>query len=246
MIIVSLALLSFAVADLLRWSPEPVSARRMSLAAVGATAATLTVAVLSGFSAIDIVVTGVTTLMVVAPWLLFDLPRRRLSGPGYPLGWIIGVLLAAVATSGSVDMIAGPLERWYVNLPFAFVRSIGIDQFLLGASAALFLLATTNRIVRLVLEAAGTPTSKGETALRGGRLLGPMERLFIGAMVVSGNLTGAAVIIAAKGFLRLPEIRSNVDQIEGVNDQVTEYFLIGTFCSLLLASGLSAFILAST
>ncbi len=53
-----------------------------------------------------------------------------------------------------------------------------IGQFLLGCGAALFVLATSNRTVRLVLQAAGTPAPKGETTLSGGRILGPMERLF--------------------------------------------------------------------
>jgi hypothetical protein len=85
-----------------------------------------------------------------------------------------------------------------------------------------------NRTVRLVLQAAGTPAPKGETALSGGRILGLMERLFIAEMVVSGNLTAAAALIAAKGFLRLPEIRSYTERRRGASDQVTEYFLIGT------------------
>ncbi len=96
-----------------------------------------------------------------------------------------------------------------------------------------------------MLEAAGTPTAVGERTLSGGRLLGPMERLFVGAMVLSGSLTGAAVIIAAKGLLRLPEIRSSADQLGGAADQVTEYFLIGTFCSLLLASALALLVSGS-
>ena len=85
----------------------------------------------------------------------------------------------------------------------------------------------------------------GESALRGGRLLGPMERLIVGAMVLSGDPGGAALVIAAKGLLRLPEIRSGADQLKGRSDQVTEYFLIGTFSSLLLAAGAGVLVLAA-
>jgi hypothetical protein len=81
--------------------------------------------------------------------------------------------------------------------------------------------------------------------LTGGRLLGPIERLFVGAMVISGNLTAAAALIAAKGLVRLPEIRSRNEQASGVADQVTEYFLIGTFSSLLVASLLGALVSGS-
>jgi hypothetical protein len=176
-------------------------------------------------------------------WLLLDQPSFKRHGPGYPLAWILATLVAAFAISGTVDPVSGHLERWYTNLAFRFVRSVPVDQFVLGVSAALFLLATANRVVRLVLEAAGTPAAVGETMLSGGRLLGPMERLLVGAMVLSGDLTGAAVVIAAKGLLRLPEIRDSADQRKGAGDQVTEYFLIGTFCSLLLAGGLAALVL---
>lgn len=243
MIVLSLALLGFAVTDLLRWSPEPVSIMRASLAIVGATAVTVAVAFLSGLGVREVVVVGLIMIVILTVWLLFDHRPLKHLGPGAPLAWIFVVLLLAFAASGLADTVSGPLERWYSNLPFAFTRSVPIDQFLLGASAGLFLLATANRIVRLVLEAAGTPVAAGETVLKGGRVLGPMERLFVGAMVLSGDLTGAAIIIAAKGLLRLPEIRSNTAQRKGRDDQVTEYFLIGTFCSLLLAGGLTALVI---
>lgn len=76
-------------------------------------------------------------------------------------------------------------------------------------------------------------------------MLGPMERLVVAAMVLAGDLTGAAVVIAAKGFLRLPEIRSGADKREGEDDQIAEYFLIGTLCSLLIAGGLAALVVGA-
>lgn len=245
MIVLSLALLGFAVADLLRWSPEPVSVRRTSVATTGATAVTVIVAALSGLHWSDVVLVGVIMLFVLTVWLCFDRPWLRRFGPGYPLAWILAVLVVALAASGLADDVSGPLERWYSNLAFPFVESVPVDQFLLAVSAALFLLASANRVVRLVLEAAGTPIDAGETVLRGGRLLGPMERLFVAAMVVSGELTGAAVVVAAKALLRLPEIRSNAEERRGKDDQVTEYFLVGTFCSLLLAGGVAVLVLGA-
>lgn len=245
MILLSLALTGFAVADLLRWSPDRVSRRRTALAAAGATAVTVALAALSGFQVAGVVVTGAATLTMLAVWLLFDQPPLRHLGSGYPLAWITTILFALVASSGSVDPISGPLDTWYSNLGFPFARSVAIDQFVLGLSAGLFLLSTANRVVRLVLEAAGTPATTSENTLRGGRLLGPMERVVVGAMVLAGEPAGAALIIAAKGLLRLPEIRDSTDQEEGKGDQVTEYFLIGTFSSLLLAAGLSVLVLGA-
>jgi hypothetical protein len=242
-IFLTLALLAFAVADLVRWSPENVSATRSWLALGAATAVICAISGLSGCDVRVVVIVGVATLGVLGPWLLLDWTAGERRPPMFPLAWILGVVVIAFVASGSADPIAGPLERWYSNLPFAFTRSITVDQFFLGLSAGLFLLATTNRVVRLVLAAAGTPVMVGETALRGGRVLGPMERLVVAAMVLAGDLTGAAVVIAAKGLLRLPEIRSNAEKRGGEDDQVTEYFLIGTLCSLLLAGGLAALVL---
>ncbi len=245
MIVLSLTVLGFASADLVRWSPEQVSGRRTATAALGAAAVTLVPACLSGLPVLDVALLETGALLVVLVWLLFDQHALHRVKPGYQLAWIATALLVAFATSGVTRSVSGPLRQWYSNLPFGFVRTIGIDQFLLGLSAALFVLATANRIVRLVLQAAGTPARAGETTLSGGRILGPMERLFVAAMVVSGNLAAAAALIAAKGFLRLPEIRSNTEQHGGADDHVTEYFLIGTFCSLLIASALGTLVSGS-
>jgi len=163
----------------------------------------------------------------------------------YPLAGIALVLVVLFGISGSAGTITGPLGTWYEQLAFPFARHVPIDQFVLGVSASLFLLSTANRIVRLVLDAAGTPALTNENTLRGGRLLGPMERLILGAVVLSGDPAGAALIIAAKGLLRLPEIRDKADERQGKADHVTEYFLIGTFSSLLLAAGAALAVLAA-
>jgi hypothetical protein len=234
----AIALLAFAVADLLRWSPERVCTLRAIVALVGTTVVTSAFAGLSGFSVIAVLAVGGATWVVIGTWLYLS----DACSPGFPLAWIAAALLASFAAGSLGDPIGGSLHRWYSDLPFAFVRHVGVDQFFLGMGALLFVLATANRVVRLVLEAAGTPAIKGEAKLTGGRLIGPMERLIVGAMILTGDLTGAAVIIAAKGLLRLPEIRSSAEQASGATDQVTEYFLIGTFSSLLIAGGLAALV----
>jgi hypothetical protein len=238
-IILSLLLLGLACADLVRWSPEPVPRARLLLAASGAIAGTLVLMSLSGLPAEELAIVDASTLAVVFVWLALDS-----RSPGYQLGLLLVALLAAFAASGTTGEIRGPLMHWYTGLPFHFVQSISVDQFLLGFSVALFLLATANRIVRLVLQAAGTPVKSGERALKGGRILGPMERIFLAAMVVSGNVAAAAALIAAKGLLRFPEIRTSARADAGA-DQITEYFLIGTFCSLLVAGALAALVSAS-
>ena len=62
------------------------------------------------------------------------------------------------------------------------------------------------------------------------------------AAVMSGDAAGAGFVIAGKGLLRFREIRGT-DQ-SGV-DEITEYFLIGTFTSVLLAIAMAVLVLAA-
>jgi len=250
-IAVSLTLLAFGIFDLVRWSPDKTSPRRTLAALATAVVATAGLTAVTGSGPRAVALVAVLAGLVLGAWHVLDRDeaertRDRTEPRVSPaLAVPLLTLLAAFAVSGSVHAGAGHLEDWYRKLPFAFAASVPLDQFLVGVSATVFLLASANRIVRLVLEAAGTPASSGETKLRGGRLLGPMERIFVAAMVLAGDPTGAAIVFAAKGLLRLPEIRSSADQAGGEDDHVTEYFLIGTFFSLLLAGGAAALILAS-
>lgn len=98
---------------------------------------------------------------------------------------------------------------------------------------------TANRITRLMLLGAGTPASQGESTLRGGRIIGPMERTLIFALGATGQLTAATVVIAAKGVLRFPELRSVAENERAAASSVTEYFLIGTLASWLQAFALT-------
>ena len=73
------------------------------------------------------------------------------------------------------------------------------------------------------------------------RLLGPMERVLILGLGLAGQLGAAGLVIAAKGLIRFPELqskRSDSVAVDGAGiDQVTEYFLVGSFVSWLLALG---------
>jgi hypothetical protein len=85
--------------------------------------------------------------------------------------------------------------------------------------------------------------------MRGGRVLGPMERIIVAAAVLSGDVAAAGFVIAAKGLLRFREIpgatgKSGETQ-QPKADEITEYFLIGTFTSVALAAAVSVLVLAS-
>ena len=62
-----------------------------------------------------------------------------------------------------------------------------------------------------------------------------MERLLILALALAGQVTAATVVVAAKGLLRFPELQARREQ-ERIH-RLTEYFLVGSFASWLVALG---------
>ena len=126
------------------------------------------------------------------------------------------------------DDAAAPVTA---ELPGA-LAGVDPETFLLLAGVALVQLATANVAVRMVLDAVGVPASTNEKTLKGGRMLGPMERLLILALGLAGEVTAAAVVGGAKGLLRFPELHRGTKA--GPSD-LTEYFLIGTLASWLVA-----------
>ena len=66
----------------------------------------------------------------------------------------------------------------------------------------------------------------GVVELRGGRFIGPLERLFLLALVLSGQFTAIAALVAAKGIIRFPEISK-----DAAGGSKAEYFLVGSFAS---------------
>jgi hypothetical protein len=253
MIFVALALLGLGVCDLVRWSPDRVRAARAVVAALSGAATVIAVAALSGMAAASVALAGAVALAVLSAWSAYDPIQSQRAKPEYALVFVVGFAGFLVAVSGAADPVGGDLAVWYSNLGFGFARGIPVDQFVLGVGGACFLLATGNRIVRFTLVATEASLLEGEGTMRGGRVLGPMERLIVAAAVVSGGVAAAGFVIAAKGLLRFREIRDadrtgvpgRREQVpQPKADEVTEYFLIGTFTSVILAAGVSVLVLA--
>jgi hypothetical protein len=241
-ILLSMGLLGFGVADLARWSLEKVGTSRAAGAVVAGAAAAAALAGLGGGTLSEVLLAAAVAAAALSVWVRFDYLAPK-KGSAALLGWLAAVMAACFAASGSVNPISGPLEDWYVNLGFGFVDSVSVSQFILGMSAVIFMTASGNRVVRLVLDAAGVSRRTSESALKGGRLLGPLERLIVFAIVLAGDPAAAAIVITGKGLLRFPVIRSEAGYPGP--DSVTEYFLIGTFVSLLIASLLAVLVLAA-
>jgi hypothetical protein len=66
--------------------------------------------------------------------------------------------------------------------------------------------------------------------LKGGRIIGPLERLLIVGLALAGALPIVAGLFAAKGIVRFPEISQ-----DGVGGSKAEYFLVGSLVSWSLA-----------
>jgi hypothetical protein len=142
---------------------------------------------------------------------------------------VLALLLAGSAAGSGAFLTAGLARSGLGHLP--------AERVLLVAAALLLQISTANVIVRLLLDLVGVPASDNEKTLRGGRVLGPMERLLILGLGVGGSLTGAAIVVAAKSLLRFPELRvpRAGDPGYGGASDITEYFLVGSFASWLVA-----------
>ena len=166
------------------------------------------------------------------------------------LCWLLGSAAALTTASARARVVA--FSGWGVGLVWALLAggrlvadlpaqvqgplgSVAPDRLVLVTGVLVTQLSTVNVLVRLVLDAVGVPAATGEKSLKGGRLLGPMERLLIVGLGLAGHVTAASIVVAAKGLLRFPELQRG-SAANGPSD-VTEYFLIGSFASWLLALG---------
>ncbi len=229
-------LIGFAVTDL----THAVRRTRFLPECVGALVA-LSVGLLAGLTSGRDVGALFVVAAVVLVWGLTVTWGFGHPGPAWlPLGVFVVALSAAVACSGLAPEASGPLARWLDSVTLPLLQDVSADRFLVMTGAFGIQLSTGNVLVRLVLKTTRTinPLADGAmppTRLKGGRLLGPLERVFILALALGGQVTAASVVVAAKGLLRFPELSSRRDQ-ERIH-QMTEYFLLGSFMSWLVALG---------
>ncbi|MBA3783837.1 hypothetical protein [Nocardioides sp. InS609-2] len=195
----------------------------------------------------------VALILIAAAVVLWGWAVTRGFGRGpswWPLAVFAGEVTVAVAASGEAGASSGWLETWLADSPIPLLGDLTPDRALLLLGLTLLQLSTGNVIVRLVLAATHTLNSrKGGTShdlpvpqLKGGRLLGPLERLFILGLGLAGQVTAAGIVVAAKGLIRFPELQAARDAARegkaphgpGIHE-VTEYFLVGSFVSWTIA-----------
>jgi hypothetical protein len=248
MILVVGVLLVVAIADLLRFEdlrPRAAPILRASIpAAIFAAFFTWATGISWWYAAVG----------VAAPlWVLGTTTWRRSLAP-----WALGLLGLAVATgialSAWIEQPAGWLQIWYENLDIAAVKTAPYEQFLMFAAAILFAVSSANVFVRSVLFSSGTVSVEGEETLKGGRIIGPIERSFILVMACLGQYLAIASVIAAKSILRFPEIGAtpppsartliSTRHRSGTQKKTAEYVLVGSFTSWALALVLALLVLA--
>jgi hypothetical protein len=132
-------------------------------------------------------------------------PGRHLSPSQRPAVVVAAVVL--IGLSGWSSDVGGLVAPW---LPWAGFGDVEPRHALMIVGVMLLQLATANQLVRLVLTAVGAVRPPGQPQpsdrLKGGRLLGPMERLPIVGLGLSGQLAIASAVVAAKGIIRFPEL----------------------------------------
>jgi hypothetical protein len=155
-------------------------------------------------------------------------------------GVTVGLL---ILLSGWDSPVAGLVQRWSTWVGLPGIGDVDADRLLMIFGVVLLQLVTGNQLVRLVLGSVGAVSPAGvpqpSDRLKGGRLLGPMERLLIVGLGLAGQLAAATAVVAAKSIIRFPEINAQrARENGGIGiDEVTEYFLVGSFASWIVALG---------
>lgn len=246
---VAISVFALACADLAR-SGDRVRRRELAIG-VAAAASVLGVLLLGAFGVEELVLVVIGVATVVA-WVMTT--GRAMSSRaqyGLPLAILAVGLLVQVVALGWLPARerGGLLAEWVERVPLAGA-ALEPSAVLLVGGALLAQISTANIVVRLVLASVGALKPAGlpqaSDRLRGGRLLGPMERLLILGLGLSGQPTAAGIVIAAKGLIRFPELQAQARRQGAVDepgiDELTEYFLIGSFVSWLFALASLAFI----
>jgi len=227
----ALVLLAIGVGDLSHGLAGMPKNRDRALFAVAVSIATVLIGVvLVDASGSDAVATVAVASIVCAAW---QLVRVGFADATVQLATIgAGVVAAVMISTVRLESDGtGLWERFLDESRISLIRNEPPATILMVLAIGVVLIASANAVVRIVLEVVidGDPPT---TRIRGGRVIGPLERLLIVGLVIAGEPTTAALVVTAKSLLRYPELRSH-DDVD--IHAVTEYVLIGSLMSWTLA-----------
>lgn len=219
--------------------------RRARVAEVGAALAVVLLGVLAGLTDVSELLGLVVLALGVVAYgesVTHGFSRRRYA---LPLTVLATLAVTALLVSGWAPSAGGLLGRWLRASDVPVLHDLDPDRALLVAGVLLVQLSTGNVLVRLVLGVTGitnplrdTTSAAPPPSLKGGRILGPLERLFIVVLWLAGEATAASIVVAAKALLRFPELQAaRADGSRPGLHEVTEYFLVGSFVSWTVSLG---------
>ncbi len=215
MIGAGIVLLAVGGVDLTRRSLTGLR-RTVVLAALG-------LVLLIGSAGADAAVWSFVAVGVAAVWAAATPDRRGGRAGFWPVVLVAAVVTLAVALLG-VRVAQGPLgDVWPSGSPLG---AVSLDVAVLVVGALVFLLESGNVVVRIALRDGEVPVEERAATLKGGRLIGPIERVLVFALTLTGAFTLLAAVLAAKGIVRFPEISR-----DGEGGIRAEYFLIGSLVS---------------
>ncbi len=225
MILLAILLASVGTADLVR--PENRAPSRTQAVSAGAAGALVLVLLTTGL-AVGAIAWAIIPLVLafVVGWMLFTPVGIIQTDRPWPVAGLVAAALVALAVP-QPSIGDGWLVRWYEGLDLPTLADVPVEQFVLGAAGVVFLIESANIVVRLMLIGTGPSVMATENTLQGGRILGPIERVFVLGMALAGQFAALSVVVAAKGILRFPEISK--DTVGGTR---AEYVLVGSFVSL--------------
>lgn len=222
MILLAALLLAIGLADFARPQDRPVD--RSAFLRASAVGALVVVLAVWG-TGIDWWWAPIGIAAIIA-WVASTPVDRAYPWPIVGLGLAVAAILAG---SAELPVAGGWLTDWYDSLELLPLHGISFERFALTVGCLVFLVESANIIVRMVLAGTDAGVMASEQTLKGGRVLGPIERIFIFAMALSGQYAALTAVVAAKGILRFPEISRDVA------GRKAEYVLVGSFVSWAVA-----------
>jgi hypothetical protein len=237
---VAVLLIALSCADIVR----RLTVRTWAAALTGVLVALATAALCGLWHLGDLPLVSIAAVSTVA-WEVACARAERVGGRRQvaPLVLFAAVIAVLMLLSGLGSPVGGPVRAWSTWTTLPGFHAVDPDRLVMVVGVVLLQLATGNQLVRLLLGSVGSVKPAGEPQasdrLKGGRLLGPMERLLILGLSLGGQLTAATAVVAAKSIIRFPEINAQkVRENGGIGiDDVTEYFLVGSFASWIVALG---------
>lgn len=252
MIVAGLILLSVGSADLIRQFVPP--AQRW----IGLLVAAAAILALGAFS--DAILAALLSVGLAAAWMWLmpsGAPARAAFWPAAALAALCAGLVALLGARTAPGLIGGV---WHLPSPFGdvpfdlAVLVVGTVALLLESANVIVRAALDVEMpapfARMTAPAPPTDAADADSGaddgddagrrdavplaiepeLKGGRLIGPLERVIVFAMMLSGAYVLVAAVFAAKGIVRFPEISRD----DGSGSRA-EYFLVGSMVSWGLA-----------